>query len=626
MTPTVLGPILLVLAVALPATVLSAWLQPGLRPLTAAVPPLLGVATGVWLVAETLPDRPLVPSAAVGVGVTAAGVGYALRRPMLKPVGAMLWTIWFVFVIVSVAWGVLFLRDLRLSGVTTTLLWTAVGLAGLTLPSAVVMTREGWEPLLRTRWRRTRTPRSGSVTDGPMVSIHVPCYAEPPALVISTLDRLAALNYDNFEVIVLDNNTTDPRLWRPVHAHCRRLGKRFRFFHVEGITGAKAGALNLALAHTDPRATLIGVVDADYHVEPEWLERTVGHFDDRAIGFVQGPHAYRDYDESRFGRWASWEYAVFFAAGMVSLDEHEAGLTVGTMSLIRRQVLEGVGGWSQWCLTEDSELAIRIHAAGYESVYLTERYGRGLIPQTLAAYRAQRFRWTYGPVQEFKRHWRLFLPRLLGGRRSRLTAEQKLHHANHGLDVIGIGVRAVAAPLAACAAISMLVHGERVPVPVELWAASTSVLVSSLAVRYLVYTRVVKASPGQALAGTVTFAALGFVIRLASLAAAFGLHAKWHRTAKFPERRVGLASVGQASFELWAAVLCLAGAATLIGSRPAGGLVTMLAIALAIQGAALLCTPFVAIVADRSLRSEPDAWLPVDTDLDGLLDVEQASA
>ena len=124
----------------------------------------------------------------------------------------------------------------------------------------------------------------------------------------------------------------------------------------------------------------------------------------------------------------------------------------------------------------------------------------------------------------------------------------------------------------------------------------------------------------------MTFAALGFVIRLASLAATFGLHAKWHRTAKFPERRVGLASVGQAKFELWAAVLCLAGAATLIGARPAGGLVTMLAIALAIQGAALLCTPLVAIVADRSLRSEPDAWLPVETDLDGLLDIEQASA
>jgi hypothetical protein len=600
-TETSLGPILVVLALALPATVLGTWALRGLPHITAAVPALVGVVAGVWTVSAVLPDRPLLPAAVAGAAAVVIAATYAARRPVLTPVGAMLWATWLLFAGVSVVWGVLFLRDLHLSAVTTALLWCAVGLAGLTLPSAIITTREGWEPLLRARWRRHRTGRSAGTASGPMVSIHVPCHAEPPELVISTLNRLAALKYADFEVIVVDNNTTDPRLWHPVRAHCARLGDRFRFIHVEGLTGAKAGALNLALRHTDPRATLVGIVDADYHVEPDWLEQTIGYFDGRAVGFVQCPHAYRDYSRSRFGRWASWEYAVFFAAGMVSLDEHGAGLTVGTMSLVRRRVLEDVDGWAEWCLTEDSELAIRIHAAGYESVYLTEPFGRGLIPQTLAAYRAQRFRWTYGPVQEFKRHWRLFLPRLLGGRRSRLTAGQKLHHANHGLDVMGIGVRALAAPVAAAAAISMLVHGERVPVPVELWAASTSVLLSSLAIRYLVYTRVVKASPAQALAGTVTFAALGFVIRLASLAATFGRRASWHRTAKFPQRRVGLAAVRQAGVELTAALLCFAGAAALIGSRPAGGLVTMLAIALAIQGAGLMCAPFVALVADRSL-------------------------
>jgi hypothetical protein len=625
LTETFLGPILIVLALALPAVVLSAWLLHAIPIVAVGAPPLVGVAVGVWVVALALPDRPLLPAGITGVAVVALGLTYARRRPTVTPVGAMLWTTWLVFAIVSVAWGVLFLRGLHLSVVTEVLLWCAVGLAGLTLPSAIVTTREGWEPLLRARWRRHRTGRPDPPSTAPFVSIHVPCHAEPPDLVISTLDRLAALDYSDFEVIVVDNNTTDARLWRPVQAHCARLGSRFRFIHVEGLTGAKAGALNLALQHTDPRATLIGVVDADYHVEPGWLGRTIGYFDDRSIGFVQCPHAYRDYDGSRFGRWANSEYAVFFAAGMVSLDEHQAGLTVGTMSLIRRQVLEEVGGWAEWCLTEDSELAIRIHAAGYESVYLTEKYGRGLIPQTLAAYRAQRFRWTFGPVQEFQRHWRVFRPRILGGR-SRLSAGQKLHHANHGLDVIGIGIRAVAAPLGACAAISMLVHGEHVPVPVELWVASTSVLASSLAVRYLVYTRVVKASPTQALAGTMTFAALGFVIRTASLAATFGLRATWHRTAKFPQRRVGLAAVRQAKFELSAAVVCLAGAAALIVAGPVGGLVTMLAIALAIQGAGLLCTPVVAIVADRSLHSAPDGWIAARADVESLTEIEQASA
>ena len=50
----------------------------------------------------------------------------------------------------------------------------------------------------------------------------VPAYAEPPELVV-TLDALARLRYPNFEVLVIDNNTKDPALWRPVEEHCARL-------------------------------------------------------------------------------------------------------------------------------------------------------------------------------------------------------------------------------------------------------------------------------------------------------------------------------------------------------------------------------------------------------------------
>lgn len=84
-----------------------------------------------------------------------------------------------------------------------------------------------------------------------MVTVQVPTYAEPPEVVIGTLDALARLDYPDFEVMVIDNNTADERLWRPVQEHCARLG--FRFLRVEGITGAKAGALNWA----SPRPTRV---------------------------------------------------------------------------------------------------------------------------------------------------------------------------------------------------------------------------------------------------------------------------------------------------------------------------------------------------------------------------------
>src|SRR5579862_3807919 len=105
----------------------------------------------------------------------------------------------------------------------------------------------------------------------PKVSIHVPAYNEPPEMVIETLDALARLDYSNFEVLVIDNNTRDENVWRPVEAHCALLGARFRFFHVAPLEGFKAGALNFALARTAPDAQIIAVIDSDYVVDPGWL-------------------------------------------------------------------------------------------------------------------------------------------------------------------------------------------------------------------------------------------------------------------------------------------------------------------------------------------------------------------
>ena len=125
----------------------------------------------------------------------------------------------------------------------------------LTLPSGLLTSFEEWEVLCRQRWHRPRTslPAAPRV-HYPLVSIHVPTHAEPPELVIATLNALAGLRYPHYEVLVIDNNTHDAALWRPLEAHCARLGSRFRFFHLEDWPGAKAGALNYALTQVSPEA------------------------------------------------------------------------------------------------------------------------------------------------------------------------------------------------------------------------------------------------------------------------------------------------------------------------------------------------------------------------------------
>ena len=594
----VLGAMLIVFAVMHLVTVLvlACW------PYAGRVPALLAAACAAG--AGCVVDVRLVPghlatAVAAGAAAMLVAAGYARMSRWLHPVGAAVWSSWLLLGAALLGWGGLFLAHLHVSRMTLALLWATSALSAVTLPSAVVQTREGWDLLLRRRMRRPGWPPVPRGPRAPWVSVHVPCRAEPPQIVIGTLERLARLDYPNFEVLVIDNNTPDPALWQPVAAHCQRLGERFRFFHVEGVRGAKAGALNWALGRTSPQAELIAVVDADYQVHPRWLRHTAGYFADPRMGFVQCPHAYRDYADSPLGRWANWEYAVFFATGMVSLDEARAGITVGTMSLIRRAALERAGGWATWCMTEDSELAIRIHALGYQSIYLTEPYGRGLIPQTFNGYRRQRYRWTYGPVQEFQRHWRLFLPRPLAAP-SALTARQKLHHANHGLDVMCIGLRTLCFPLAGAAAASIIAHHERVQMPAELWIAATCLLAGNLIMRALTYHRVVRATIRQALGGILAFAALTHVITTASLRALARQPARWQRTSKFRQRRRGLRVLTHAGSETILGLVGLLAAAALIGPR-SGGIATALAIGLAVQALTYLAAPVVAIAADRGL-------------------------
>lgn len=269
----------------------------------------------------------------------------------------------------------------------------------------------------------------------PKVSIHVPCYNEPPAMVIETLNKLAALAYENFEVIVLDNNTRDPAVWRPVEDHCATLGPRFRFFHLDGVKGFKAGALNEALARTAPDASLVAVIDSDYQVSPEWLNVAVPYFADPKIALVQAPQDYRDEGESLFKSMCYQEYTGFFRIGMVERDEYNAIIQHGTMTIMRKETMLSQGGWAPWCITEDSELGLRLFEEGHEAVYINYSLGRGVMPDTIAAFKLQRHRWAYGAMQILKRHWReLFL----GG--SRLTLAQRYHFVAGWLPWIADGL------------------------------------------------------------------------------------------------------------------------------------------------------------------------------------------
>ncbi len=255
----------------------------------------------------------------------------------------------------------------------------------------------------------------------PKVSLHLPIHNEPPMMVRKTLEALAKVDYPNLEVLVMDNNTKDPAVWEPVREDCGRLGSRFRFFHLENWPGFKAGAINHALEQTAPDAEIIAVIDSDYVLSPDWLNGMVPYFDNENVGFVQSPQDYRDHHLNLFKNMCYWEYAGFFNIGMVQRNEYNAIIQHGTMTMIRKSALLEVGRWAEWCICEDSELGVRLYEAGYDSVYVKDSFGRGLMPDTFSGYMTQRFRWVYGAMQIIKAHWRSFFP----GKKSPLTSAQR---------------------------------------------------------------------------------------------------------------------------------------------------------------------------------------------------------
>ncbi|HJW05582.1 MAG TPA: glycosyltransferase family 2 protein [Rhodanobacter sp.] len=275
-------------------------------------------------------------------------------------------------------------------------------------------------------WRRDWIRHAGMLRPDPpekqpFVSIHLACYNEPPEMVIVTLDSLAALDYANFEVLVIDNNTKDPAVWGPVKDYCEKLGSRFRFFHLEPWPGFKAGALNFGLKETAPEADVVAVIDADYVVRPDWLATLTGHFHDPKVAVVQCPQSHRDFEHNRFRRMTAWEFDGFFRIGMHHRNERNAIIQHGTMTMVRRSALEGTGGWSEWTICEDAELGLRLMHAGYELVYVDELMGKGLTPADFKAYKSQRYRWAFGAMQILKGRWQWMT------QKGPLSAGQRFH-------------------------------------------------------------------------------------------------------------------------------------------------------------------------------------------------------
>src|SRR6185503_4470976 len=153
-----------------------------------------------------------------------------------------------------------------------------------------------------------------------------------------------------------------------------------------GVPGAKAGKINRALEMTSEDFIL--VLDPDHIPFPEFLDRVLGYFQDEQIGFVQVSQAYYNAPESFVARAAAEQTFAFYGPTMQGMHGTGTTVAIGANCTFRRKALESIGGHGIG-LAEDLVTSIRLHAAGWRSVYVPEIVSRGLVPEDLDSFLRQ---------------------------------------------------------------------------------------------------------------------------------------------------------------------------------------------------------------------------------------------
>jgi cellulose synthase (UDP-forming) len=254
-----------------------------------------------------------------------------------------------------------------------------------------------WWTCARRRRSRPIPPHDTSAT----VDVFIPVYNEPVEVVEPTVAAATALRGASVRVALLDDGDSPE-----MEALANRHGARYVTRPVH--EGAKAGNINHALGHTD--AEFVVVFDCDHVPSPEFLERTLGHFTDPDVAFVQTPQYYANADANGTAG-ASWaQQALFFGPIAKGKDAHDAMFCCGTNVAFRRSALEEVGGFPVRSLTEDFELSIELHERGWRSVYVPEVLAAGLGPEDMASYVSQQHRWARGCLSAIPRVLRAQLP------------------------------------------------------------------------------------------------------------------------------------------------------------------------------------------------------------------------
>lgn len=211
---------------------------------------------------------------------------------------------------------------------------------------------------------------------------------EPISMFEPTFKALQNLNYPHTTYLL--DSTEDPAF--------RLLAEKYGvvWFDLANLPGAKAGKVNEALKLTNEEFILI--LDPDHIVFPNFLDQTLGFFEDENVGFVQVSQGYYNMYRSFVARGAAEQTYTFYGATQMGLFGFGGAVAIGANCTFRRAAFESIGGHAMG-LAEDLQTSLRIHSKGWKSVYNPVIVSRGLVPEDFTSFSKQQLKWARGTFE-----------------------------------------------------------------------------------------------------------------------------------------------------------------------------------------------------------------------------------
>lgn len=229
----------------------------------------------------------------------------------------------------------------------------------------------------------------------PFVSVIVPAYNEEK-VIGRTIESLLASDYPKFEIIVVDDGSSDATF----ETASSFSGHRVSVYRKEN--GGKAEALNFGWRHA--AGEIIVGLDADTIFKPQTIGALAARFADRRIGAIAG-NAKVGNRVNLVTRWQALEYVTSQNLDRRAFSSLNCITVVpGSVGAWRRDIVERLGGFSSETLAEDQDLTIRVRKLGYDIGYEENAVGLTEAPDSLRALAKQRFRWSFGTLQCMWKH------------------------------------------------------------------------------------------------------------------------------------------------------------------------------------------------------------------------------